>query len=142
MTETAQPETRTQPDSTRTEKAGPPKGTPHVICRADELSPGGRKIVDIDGKSVGVLNVDGRYHALLNNCPHHGAPLCLGVVKGTMADTPVHEYSYEQQNEWITCPWHGYEFRLETGRALVKTERGRVRVYPVRVEDGDVVVYA
>lgn len=119
-----------------------PRGTPHVICTEVELPAGSRKIVEIDGKSIGVLNVDGRYHALLNNCPHHGAPLCEGVVKGTMADTAPHEYSYGQQNEWITCPWHGYEFRLETGRALVKTERGRVRVYAVRVEDGNVVLYA
>jgi nitrite reductase (NADH) small subunit len=134
-------ETTTAPAEDQTEKKVHPKGTPHVICRAEELPPGSRRIVDVDGKSIGVLNVDGRYHALLNNCPHHGAPLCQGVVKGTMADTPPHEYSYGQQNEWITCPWHGFEFRLETGRALVKTERGRVRVFTVVVDDGDVVLY-
>jgi nitrite reductase (NADH) small subunit len=129
-------------DTLNTEQPSRPKGTPHVVCRIDELPNGARRIVEIDGTSIGVLNVDGRYHALLNRCPHHGAPLCQGVVKGTMADTEVHEYRYEQHNEWITCPWHGYEFRLETGRALVKTERGRVRVFPVREEDGNVVVYA
>ncbi len=118
-----------------------PKGTPHVICPVGELPSGSRKIVEIDGKSIGVLNVDGRYHALMNSCPHHGAPLCEGVVKGTMGDTAPHEYSYGQQNEWITCPWHGYEFRLATGRPLVKSERGRVRVYPVRAEEGNVVLY-
>jgi nitrite reductase (NADH) small subunit len=134
-------ETTTASGADQSEKKLHPKGTAHVICRAEDLPPGGRRIVEIDGKSIGVLNVDGRYHALLNNCPHHGAPLCEGVVKGTMADTAPHEYSYGQQNEWITCPWHGYEFRLETGRALVKTERGRVRVFSVAVDDGDVVLY-
>jgi nitrite reductase (NADH) small subunit len=114
---------------------------PHVVCPVDELPPGSRTIVDIDGKSVGVLNVDGRFHALMNHCPHHGAPLCSGVVKGTMGDTAVHEYRYEQHNEFIVCPWHGYEYRLETGRPLVRSERARVKVYPVRVEDGHVVVY-
>lgn len=120
----------------------PPRGTPHVICPADELPSGSRRIVEIDGKSIGVFHVDGRYHALRNRCPHHGAPLCEGVVKGTMTATAPHEYSYGQHNEWITCPWHGYEFRLETGRPLVRNERGRVPVYPVRVEDGNVVLYA
>ncbi|MBP2366217.1 Rieske (2Fe-2S) protein [Pseudonocardia parietis] len=118
-----------------------PRGTPHVICRADELPPGTRKIVEIDGTSIGVLNVDGRFHALRNQCPHHGAPLCQGAVRGTMADTAPHEYSYGQHNEWIACPWHGFEFRLETGRPLLSTERARVRVYPVVVDDGDVVLY-
>lgn len=129
-------------ETLKSEQPARPKGTPHVICPADDLPAGSRKIVEIGGKSVGVLNVDGRYHALLNNCPHHGAPLCEGVVKGTMADTAPHEYSYGHQNEFLVCPWHGYEYRLETGRPLVKNERGRVRVYPVRVEDGNVVVYA
>jgi len=112
-----------------------------VICAVEDLPPGGRRFVVVDGVPIGVLNVDGRYRALRNECPHHGAPLCEGVVKGTMGDTPVHEYRYEQHNEWIVCPWHGYEFRLETGRPLVSTERARVRVYPVRAEDGNVVLY-
>ncbi|WP_226378863.1 Rieske (2Fe-2S) protein [Pseudonocardia sp. KRD291] len=134
-------ETTTGPDLVQKEDAVHPKGTPHVVCRVDELPPGDRKIVEIDGRSIGVLNVDGRYHALMNTCPHHGAPLCEGVVKGTMADTAPHEYSYGRHNEFITCPWHGYEFRLDTGRALVKTERARVRVYTVVVDGDDVVLY-
>lgn len=119
-----------------------PAGDPHVVCSVDELPVGARRIVDVDGRSVGVLNVDGRYHALRNHCPHHGAPLCEGVVKGTMAPSAPHEYAYGQHNQWITCPWHGFEYSLETGRPLLTTERGRVRVYPVRVEDGNVVLYA
>lgn len=128
-------------DTVESEKAKHPKGTPHVVCGIDEMPPGSRKIVEIDGASIGVFNVDGRFHALMNHCPHHGAPLCQGVVRGTMDDTDPHEYSYGRHNEFITCPWHGYEFRLDTGRALIKTERARVRTYTVVVDDGDVVLY-
>lgn len=131
MTETA----------TATGSATTPKGTPHVVAAVDELPPGSRKIVEIDGRSIGVLNVDGRLHALMNNCPHHGAPLCEGVVKGTMEDSAPHEYSYGHHNEYLVCPWHGYEFRLETGRPLLDLGRLRVRVYEVRVQGDDVVLY-
>lgn len=126
---------------TATEKSMTPKGTPHVVATVEELPPGSRKIVEIDGRSIGILNVDGRLHALMNNCPHHGAPLCEGVVKGTMADTAPHEYSYGHQNEFIACPWHGYEFRLDTGRPLLDLGRLRVRVYDVRAQDGEIVLY-
>lgn len=126
---------------TATEQPTTPKGTPHVVATLDELPPGSRKIVTIDGRSIGVLNVDGRLHALMNTCPHHGAPLCEGVVKGTMADSAPHEYSYGHQNEFIACPWHGYEFRLDTGRPLLDMGRLRVRVYDVRAEGGDIVLY-
>lgn len=126
---------------TATEKPITPKGTPHIVATLDELPPGSRKIVEIDGRSIGVLNVDGRLHALMNSCPHHGAPLCEGVVKGTMADSAPHEYSYGHQNEFIACPWHGYEFRLDTGRPLLDLGRLRVRVYDVRAEGDDIVLY-
>lgn len=118
-----------------------PRGTPHVLFPAAELAAGERRIVEVDGKSIGVLNVEGRLHALLNLCPHHGAPLCEGAVKGTMKDTAPHEYDFDPTVKWIACPWHGYEYNLETGRPLVANERTRVRVFQVRVQDGNVVLY-
>lgn len=111
-----------------------------VVDRATELPPGSRRILQVGKLSIGVLNVGGRYHALLNRCPHHGAPLCEGVVRGTMAATAPHEYSYGRHNEFITCPWHGYEFVLATGRPLLDLNL-RVPVFTVAVEDGDVVLY-
>lgn len=133
--------TETTVAKTTTGNQGSRSGRRHVIDRAENLPPGSRKIVDIDGRSVGVLNVGGTYHALMNNCPHHGAPLCEGVVRGTMEDSDVHEYQYGRHNEFIICPWHGYEFTLATGRPRADLGRMRVRVYDVAVEDGDVVVY-
>ena len=117
------------------------RGTRHVVARLDDFPYGDRRIVRVDGRSIGVINVGGRFYALRNSCPHHGAPLCEGVVKGTMADTPVHEYAYIRHNEFITCPWHGYEFELATGRSIVDPQKTRVRTYEVAVEDGDVVLY-
>jgi nitrite reductase/ring-hydroxylating ferredoxin subunit len=111
-----------------------------VVDKLDEFLPGSRRILQVGKLSIGVLNVAGTYHALLNRCPHHGAPLCEGIVRGTMTDTAAHEYSYGRHNQFITCPWHGYEFALETGRPLLDINL-RVPVFTVAVEDGDVVLY-
>lgn len=118
------------------------RGTRTVVARVDEFGLGARVIVEVAGRSIGVLNIDGRYYALRNVCPHHGAPLCEGVVKGTMGDTEAHEYSYVRHNEFIVCPWHGYEFALATGRSIVDPDKTRVLTYEVVAEDGDVVLYA
>ena len=40
-----------------------------------------------------------------------------------------------REGEILTCPWHGLEFDLTTGRCLANP-RVRVRQYPVAVEDG------
>ena len=51
----------------------------------DEIPPGGRKIVEVAGRTIGVFNVDGEFFALLNRCPHQGGPLCTGNTLGLSA---------------------------------------------------------
>ena len=113
------------------------------ICAADELPPGGRRIVDADGRSIGVFNIDGELFAVRNTCPHQGAQLCLGTVSGTMLPSDPYEYLYGRESRVLRCPWHGWEFDLETGEKLFDvTERARVKTYPVSVEGGRVVLEA
>ena len=71
----------------------------YVICAATEFPPGTRRIVDAGGRSIGVLNVKGRYFALRNSCPHQGAPLCLGRIGGTKVATKPYEYEYGREDE-------------------------------------------
>jgi nitrite reductase (NADH) small subunit len=114
---------------------------PHAIAPLEELPPGSSRIVTIEGRSVGVFNSEGNLYALRNVCPHHGAPLCLGKVGGRMVPSEPHTYGYGEEGKVLHCPWHGYEFRLEDGRAFMKPDTMRVRTYPVKVEDGEVTVY-
>ncbi|MEJ3652912.1 Rieske (2Fe-2S) protein [Actinomycetes bacterium KLBMP 9759] len=112
----------------------------HAIARVSELTPGQRKIVEIDGRSIGVFNVDGRFYALRNTCPHQGAPLCLGALGGTAAPSRPGEYVWEREGEILSCPWHGWEFDITNGRSIFNPHRTRVRSYEVTVrpdEDPD-----
>src|SRR5688572_573643 len=105
----------------------------HVVGTVDEIPPGGRKIVEVSGRSIGVFNVGGRYFALRNSCPHQGGPLCLGPTVGlATADAPG-RILYERDGEILRCPWHGWEFDLATGRSVFDPNRTRVRAYPVEV---------
>ena len=53
-----------------------------VVARADEIPPGGRKLVEVRGRDVVVFNVEGEYFALLDRCPHQGGSLCRGKLVG------------------------------------------------------------
>ena len=108
----------------------------HVVARVGELTPGGRKIVEVEGRSIGVFNVDGDYYALRNMCPHQGAPLCLGDVTGTAAPSRPGEYIWERDGEILRCPWHGWEFDIKTGRSIFNPHKMRVRSYEVTVANG------
>ena len=55
----------------------------HVVGRVAEIPPGERKIVELEGRSIGVFNVWGTFYALRNACPHQAGPLCLGTITGS-----------------------------------------------------------
>lgn len=106
----------------------------HVVARADEIPPGDRKIVEVEGRSIGIFNLGGEYFALRNRCPHQGGALCEGRLWGVLrADLPG-EFEYEPRREILTCPWHGWEFHVRTGRSWCAPEWLRVRSYPLSVE--------
>lgn len=112
----------------------------HVVCAASELPPGSRTIVQVGERSIGVFNVDGSYYALRNRCPHKGGTLCEGPISGTTLPTDVHTFSYGRDGELIRCAWHGWEFEIATGTAIVDP-RIRAKTYPVTVDDGNVVLH-
>ena len=107
-----------------------------VVCAAEELPPGTRRIVKVGARSIGVFNVGGRYYALRNVCPHQGAPLCRGPLTGTTLPGPPGSYRYAREGEILRCPWHGWEFDVTNGRSIFNPHAVRVRRYPVAVETG------
>jgi 3-phenylpropionate/trans-cinnamate dioxygenase ferredoxin subunit len=105
----------------------------HVVGQAADLAPGGRLIVVVEGRSIGVFNVGGELFALRDTCPHQGGPLCQGTLSGLLTASTPGRYRYERPGEVLRCPWHGWEFDIRTGCSLVDPERWRVRTYPVSV---------
>ncbi|MCB0241991.1 MAG: Rieske 2Fe-2S domain-containing protein [Anaerolineae bacterium] len=83
----------------------------------------GCKIIKAEGLSIGVFFVDGKWHALQNSCLHRGGPVCEGPL----------------ENGVLTCPWHGYQYRIDTGELLLDPD-ARLPRYPVEVRGDQVVV--
>jgi nitrite reductase/ring-hydroxylating ferredoxin subunit len=111
----------------------------HAVARVEDIPPGGRKIVKVAGREVGVFNLAGTYYALKNVCPHQGARVCLGKVSGTTLPSAVHEFHYGRDGQILRCPWHGWEYDITTGVSVFDPSV-KVVTYPVEVEDGQVVV--
>lgn len=112
----------------------------HVVCHPDDLPPGATREVNVAGRNIGVLNVDGEFYAIRNACPHQGAPLCRGTVAGTMLASRPQEWVYGMDRQILRCPWHGWEFDLATGRSLFDPARVRVKTYEVEVVGDEVVL--
>jgi nitrite reductase (NADH) small subunit len=111
----------------------------HVVARVDEIPPGGRKIVRLEGREVGVFNLDGDFYALKSSCPHQGARVCLGKIVGTTLPSQVYEFEYGMEGRILRCPWHEWEYDITTGESVFDRSV-RVKSYPVEVAEGEVVV--
>jgi nitrite reductase/ring-hydroxylating ferredoxin subunit len=110
-----------------------------VIGTLADLEAAGRLVARVGGREIGVVWDRERRtaHAVRNRCPHHGGPLCLGRIRDRVAGQPG-DYVLTGVRV-LRCPWHGWEFDLESGQCL---DDGRMRaaVYPVEVADGEVRV--
>ena len=111
-----------------------------VVARAGEVAPGQCKLVSVAGREIGVFNVDGRYFALANRCPHEGGPLCQGrIIALVQSDGPGH-YALTRDREFLRCPWHGWEFDIRTGQSWCDPKSTRARQFQVTVEPGEALM--
>ena len=85
----------------------------------------GRAVL-IGDREIALFNLDDRFLATDNQCPHKGGPLCDGIVTGSS----------------VVCPLHAWKVNLETGQ-VERPTHGKdhcVATYPTRVEDGIVLI--
>ncbi len=71
------------------------------VCTTNEIDENCAKMVTIDGERIAVFKYGNKLSAVHNVCKHQNGPLGEGkIVDGC-----------------ITCPWHGYQYLPDKGRA-------------------------
>ncbi len=109
------------------------------IGSVEEFPQDGARVVHVDGREIAVWHRGERFYALRNACPHMGAPLDCATLAGTMLPTKTpKDYNYGLDGLVLRCPWHGYEFSIETGEPLFGESSQRIVAYPVTVDGQDV----
>ncbi|MGH9338803.1 MAG: nitrite reductase small subunit NirD [Acidobacteriota bacterium] len=93
------------------------------VAGVDEIPSGQGRVVRANGKEIALFNVQGRFYALDNICPHRGGPLGEGRLKGHV----------------VTCPWHAWSFDVISGNCTV-TPLADAQTFEVKVEDGQIQV--
>ena len=108
---------------------------------ADDFPVDEFRIVTVGRREIGVLRrADGRIQAVRNRCPHKGAPMCKFKPTGTMIPGPPGTLEWGHDGDILRCPWHGFEFHIETGQRPYTDSRLRLRVYPARIEQGNILI--
>lgn len=93
------------------------------VAKADAIPPGTGCPVTVGERAVALFNVEGTFYAIDGTCLHRGGPVGEGDLEGTV----------------VTCPWHGWQYDVTTGRNVMDPEIG-LQPYRVEVEDGVVKI--
>lgn len=117
-----------------------PAGRRHVVARAAEIEPGGRKVVTVRGREIVIFNVHGAFYGLINRCPHQGAPLSAGAIVSRLVAPEPGDYRLTRHGEMLRCPWHCWEFDIRTGQSLCDPNSVQARAYNVAVQPGKTLV--
>lgn len=91
-----------------------------AVCTTDAVGEGSPIVVEVGGNDVAIVESNGSYYAIANECPHQGGPLGDGKVEG----------------DCLYCPWHGWEFDLETGEHA--HGKGTADTYDLTVKEGSI----
>jgi len=95
----------------------------HKAATLDDIWSGEKIAVEICGKPVLLVNVEGVICAYEDRCRHKGIPLSQGRL----------------QNHVLTCSAHGWEYDARSGRGI-NPDRVHLRTYPVTIEGNDILV--
>jgi 3-phenylpropionate/trans-cinnamate dioxygenase ferredoxin subunit len=94
------------------------------IAPVDELPNGERLFVEIEGKPLVIFNIAGQFFSIGDVCSHDDGPVGEGDIEG---------YN-------ITCPRHGAEFDIRTGKVVSMPAVVDIPAYPVKVVNGMIQV--
>lgn len=114
--------------------------TRHHVGAVGDFPMGEMRTFDLAGKSVGVVRTSEAFYAILNYCPHQGAPICAGHFGGTMLPSIPDEFEFGMEERVVRCPWHLWEFDVASGKCLFGISNMRVLTYRVEVEEEQVFV--
>ena len=94
------------------------------VCKIDRISENCAAILSLSGERVAIFRYDGKISAISNVCQHQNGPLGEGrIIDGC-----------------VTCPWHGYQYRPESGAAPAPfTEK--IATFRTKVVGGAVLVH-
>ena len=96
-----------------------------TVAKFSELAAGQGKMVQVNGKAIGLFKVGDNVYAIDGTCLHRGGPVGEGELNGTT----------------VTCPLHGWQYDVTTGQFKFNPSV-KLNTYKVEIEGDEVKVEA
>ena len=66
----------------------------HRVCQVSDVPVGESRMFVVAETMIGVINIDGEFFALANECPHAGASLAHGTIEGDVVSCRIHHWRF------------------------------------------------
>ena len=93
------------------------------VAKTFDFPVGKMKHVEVDGIEIMIANVEGKFYAVGDRCPHLNAKLSEGTLNKTI----------------VTCPRHLSTFDVTTGKVISGTHSS-LPSYDVKVDGDDLLI--
>lgn len=114
----------------------------YIVCKREQLRPGEMRAVKVGGRRIAVACLGEKsYRAVADTCPHEMASLARGKIEKMWLSDEVGHHRAAEKKYVIVCPWHNFEFDLDTGLSPCEPARLRIKTYKASLESDEVVVY-
>ena len=94
------------------------------IAEAKAVLKNQMQVFNAKGHEILVVNVEGKFYALENRCPHMGYPLFFGSLEGDV----------------LTCGFHSAKFNVRTGESVGPVTSERLKTFSVKIQDYSIFV--
>ena len=94
------------------------------VSKIQEIPAGTMKGFKVEGKEIVVASYEGKYYAIEKKCTHMGGDLSKGRLEGKV----------------VTCPRHGSQFDVTTGRVVKGPAKRDELAHEVKVEGESIKV--
>ena len=102
----------------------PKKGEPAFVGLVSEIPPGKAKAIVLDKFRIAVFNIEGKFYAIKDACPHAEYPLSKSVLHGDI----------------VACASHNWQFNVRTGHCVRGEPPLDVKTFEVEIRGDEVWV--
>jgi nitrite reductase/ring-hydroxylating ferredoxin subunit len=96
-----------------------------AVATTGDVKPGELGVFEVEGVRIAIANANGQFFAIDDTCTHEQCSLAEeGTLEGTV----------------VTCGCHGAQFDVTTGAVLAPPAVEPVKAYPLRIDQGNLVV--
>ena len=94
------------------------------IAETRDVPKNDMRVFKVGGREILVVNVEDKFYAFENRCPHMGYPLYLGSLEGKV----------------VTCGFHYAKFNVKTGKSLNPVTHKPVTTFKTKIQNSMLLV--